>query len=244
MSNQIRLYGKNRKKVPSGNSYWTDIDQWKNQIRRETGKDPLYVNVTTRSKEAWARDLSPIRMGPIDTYDENGETLKAVSVEVAWQYSKIYSGVKRKNEILPLAFANPDGTPKQIWRNWRDRAWDEPKFHWDHPDFPDNKISVRRAFPKGSPIQSWFWDGEILDAVTARKKIYAKLYCDFVQKTESFKILKGLFRENHLLIYDIDGYDYVELGMTPEQTIRDLNHSWGHGLLLTLLLQGIDPVSL
>jgi hypothetical protein len=29
--------------------------------------------------------------------------------------------------------------------------------------------------------------------------------------------------------------------MTPEDTIRDLNHSWGHGLLLTLMLQGIDP---
>ena len=28
--------------------------------------------------------------------------------------------------------------------------------------------------------------------------------------------------------------------MTPEDTIRDINHSWGHGLLLSLLLQGID----
>ena len=47
-----------------------------------------------------------------------------------------------------------------------------------------------------------------------------------------------------LLIYDIDGYDYVALGMKPEDTIRDLNHSWGHGLLLTLMLQGIDPTKL
>ena len=45
----------------------------------------------------------------------------------------------------------------------------------------------------------------------------------------------------NLAIFDFDGYDYKELGMTPEDTIRDLNHSWGHGLVLSLLLEGIDP---
>ena len=28
--------------------------------------------------------------------------------------------------------------------------------------------------------------------------------------------------------------------MSVDDTIRDLNHSWGHGLLLTFLLQDID----
>jgi hypothetical protein len=43
------------------------------------------------------------------------------------------------------------------------------------------------------------------------------------------------------VIFDFDGYDHVELGMTVEDTIRDLNHSWGHGLVLSFLLRGIDP---
>lgn len=90
-------------------------------------------------------------------------------------------------------------------------------------------------------MRSFYWGGKLLSAVEARREIYATLYCREVVKTPEYRRLETLFRGGDLSIFDFDGYDFVELGMTPEDTIRDLDHSWGHGLLLALMLRGIDP---
>jgi hypothetical protein len=165
-------------------------------------------------------------------------------VEVAWQYSKIYSHELVDGKLLPLDFQEANGRPNRNWFRWRDRAWRNPKFRASHASFKANKKHVRRAFPKGSTVAGWYWNGRVLDAVTARREIYATLYCRSVLQSPAFQRLKELLSSNDVVIYDIDGYDYVTLGMSPEDTIRDVNHSWGHGLLLNLLLTGIDPTSL
>jgi len=103
---------------------------------------------------------------------------------------------------------------------------------------------VRRGFPKGTRVSSFYWNGKLLNPVEARREIYANLYCREVVQTHSYQQLKTLHQSGDLAIFDFDGYDYLELGMTPSDTIRDLDHSWGHGLLLTFLLQGIDPRNL
>ena len=244
ISPEVRIYGKNLRNPRKGKSYWTDISSWKSDRFLKTGRFPRTVNVTTKSTESWSRNLSPIRIGTVDTYEENGSTLVATSVEVAWQYSKIYSHRNEGGRLIPLHFTDSKGRPNSDWFRWRDEAWNKAEFHWKHPDFEKNKKFVRRGFPKGSPVSSFYWNGKLLNPVEARREIYANLYCREVVQTHSYQQLKTLHQSGDLAIFDFDGYDYLELGMTPGDTIRDLDHSWGHGLLLTFLLQGIDPRNL
>ena len=84
-SSEVRIYGKNLRNPRKGGSYWTDISSWKSERFQKTGRFPRTVNVTTKSTESWSRNLSPIRIGTVATYEENGSTLVATSVEVAWQ---------------------------------------------------------------------------------------------------------------------------------------------------------------
>jgi hypothetical protein len=237
---EVRLYGKNRKRLKHRRSYWTDIKAWGRSRLRKTGRIPTTVNVTSRAKD-WGHELSPILLGPVNTYKEDGAMLTAVNVEVAWQYSKIYSHKNVDGRLVPLNFLNKNGRPNARWFRWRDRAWSNPRFRWGHPEFGVNKRLVRRAFPKGSTVAAWYWDGELLDQVTARREIYAQLYCRSVRKTPAYRRLQRLHTQGDVLVYDFDGYDHVALRMSPEDTIRAIDHSWGHGLLLTLLLQGVDP---
>lgn len=241
---EVRVYGKNLRNPRKGKSYWTDISRWKTDRFQKTGRFPTTVNVTTKSTESWSRDLSPIRIGTVDTYGENGSTLVATSVEVAWQYSKIYSHRKEDGKLVPLNFTDSRGRPNSNWFRWRDEHWNKPEFHWNHPDFEKNKKLVRRGFPKGSPVSSFYWNGKLLNPVEARRSIYATLYCREVIQTPSYQQLEKIHQSGDLAIFDFDGYDYRVLGMSPEDTIRDLDHSWGHGLVLSLLLQGIDPRNL
>ena len=210
---------------------------------KETGCLPAKVNVTTRTKE-WSRGLSPFLLGPVDTYQEEGKMLTAVSVEVAWQYSKIYSHENVDGKLVPLNFQKPDGMPNREWFAWRNRAWRNPRFHWDDSRFDSNKKLLRRAFPKGSTVAAWYWDGRLMDAVTARRKIYATLYCNAVRQSPAYQQLLDLYAKGDVAVFDLDGYDYVALAMSAEDTIHEINHSWGHGLLLTLMLNGIDPTLL
>ena len=242
----IRLYGKNRKTVAPRQTriYWTDIQRWKDERKCAVGRFPKTLNVTTRSK-SWSRALSPIIIGPVETYKERGRMLTAINAEVAWQYSKIYSHACEDGELKALDFQNADGSPNASWFAWRNQAWTNPRFHHRHKAFEQNKGLVRRAFPKGSTVAAWYWDGRtITDPVQARREIYATIYATAVARLPEFQRLRELFKSYDLAIYDIDGYDYVALGMSPEDTIRTAEHSWGHGLLLTLMLQGIDPTKL
>ena len=241
---EIRVYGKNRKNTPSGvRSYWTDIDGWRNRRFRETGRYPVTVNVTTQSS-GWGRFLSPMCLGPVETYTEGEKIRTAVSVEVAWQYSKVYREEKIGDDFRGLGFIGSDGGPTQQWFAWRDRAWSNDGFSCDHEAFKENKSRIRRGYPKGSPVGFWYWNELKMDQVTGRREIYARLYCQEVRKTDAYERIQEIASENDLIIYDIDGYDYVELGMTAEETVRDLGHSWGHGLILSFMLAGIDPVTL
>lgn len=243
---EIRLYGKNPKKVMPGlsRSYWTDIKAWKDARKKATGHYPTTINVTTKAAN-WGRELSPIVIGPVETYREGRRMLTAINAEVAWQYSKIYSHANTAGMLTPLKFQNADGSPNADWFAWRDAAWTNPRFNHRHKDFKANKGLVRRAFPKHSKVAAWYWDGRVItDPIQARREIYATVYSRAVQNTPAFKRLRDVLNAGDLVIYDIDGYDYVALGLSPDDTIQILEHSWGHGLLLTLMLQGIDPTKL
>ena len=237
---EVRVYGKNRKERGGGKpSFWTDKDAWIAERKRATGREPTVVNVMSVSGEPWSRELSPMVLGPVSTYD--GKT--AVSVEVAWQYSRVYSQVMSDGKLEPTVFAHPDGSPTPQWFAWRHYNWGRAEFQHTHPDFKRHKNVIRRAFPKGS-VSLWYWDGCMLDRVTARREIYARLYLQYALKTAAWKKLQDLHRNGDVFIFDNDGYDDIALGMTPDETLLTPDHPWGHGTLLAFMLRGIDPLKL
>ena len=251
--NIIRLYGKNRRHPARGQrSYWTDITTVREQRVRIAVREPALVNVTSRSSDPDFRNLSPMRMGPVECYPERGRMVSAVSVEVAWQYSKVYSHVVNdagrlvniRSQFIGVDSRGESG-PSAQWFAWRDAAFSDPRFAHTHPEFETNKRRVRRAFPKGSQVAFWYWDGAMLDAVQARQRIYAALYERFVIKTAGFRRLREIVADgNDLILYDLDGYDWVQLGMTPTECVTDLDHSFGHGMVIAFLLQNIAPTKL
>jgi hypothetical protein len=254
----IRLYGRNYRRVAKGaRSYWTDIQGWCRTRKRLTRREPFFINVTSKSQVPEFRDLSPMLMGPVDCYRENGRLITAGSVEVAWQYSKVYSHIWNKNgklEDVRRRFVTSDAEgnegPTREWFRWRDAAYGNPRFIHNHPQFEANKILVRHPFPKGpkatrSRVAFWYWNGKILDAVQARQHIYARLYKQFVLRTPGFRQLRErCARGDDLKIFDRDGYDWVDLRMTPADCVKDPNHSFGHGMVIAFLLQNIDPTKL
>lgn len=268
---QIHLYGrKNEKDVPDGERcYWTDFEKWTAERKAITGSKPFYANVTSDSTDPFFRELSPMLIGPVDCYHEKRgkkwKSVTAVSVEVAWQFSKVYREVideTGKPQDVSKRFITTDADGKQFpseaWFAWRDAAYNNPCYRHDHPEFEKkqpngktNKMLVRHPFPTGSKIAFWYWGGKILDSVQARQHIYATLYAEHIVKMRGFKLLREAFTSRDgkpgcdLRIFDRDGYDWASLRMpmTPEDCVR-AEHSFGHGMVIAFLLKGIDPTNI
>ena len=124
----------------------------------------IVVDVTSRSKEAWTKELSPFHLGPIDLYD--GHTSK--TMENAWQYCKVYE---------QMADANQEPLPSYL--AWAQSGWNNPKAN---------------RFPQGrgtKPLYS-LWKGQHLGYIEARMRIYAPLYTNAVQPTKAWRRLECL----------------------------------------------------
>ena len=196
---RIRIYGKNKEtpRDPERESYWTEIEKWIDERRNVSRREPFYVNVTSNGSvdEFNFRKLSPMLMGPVTCYSENGEAVVAQSVEVAWQYSKVYSWVinkfgKRVDRTKQFMTKDEKGNPKpsKRWFGWRDAAYNNPRFAPDSPELKQNKERVRCAYTKSSTagrseVAFWYWDGEVIfNPAEARKRIYSKLYVELSAK--------------------------------------------------------------
>jgi hypothetical protein len=169
-----------------------------------------YINTTSRSTN-WSRGLSPFLLGPVELY--NG--MISLNVENAWQFSKVYKEYTNNNE---------DPTPEYF--NWANKGW-------------NSKFAYRYPLGKGrKPLYSW-WNGEKLDYITARKKIYYPLYSKTVEKTESYKILEKMYKETgELWLWDFDCYDHRKLNMNYDDVLNCPNRKMGHAFVLAMMLEG------
>jgi len=251
----IRLHGKNDASVVGGRCYYTNPEFLRAEMKLITGREPVCVNVTSSSNDDDFRQLSPMMMGlDAPCYSENKRLVTGKTVEVIWQYSKVYCGhVNEADELeagAPHTFIKMDADgkilgPSDEWFKWRDAAYNNPCFHPSHPEFEKHKSKVRRAFTGNSEIAFWWWDGRMLNRIQARQQIYATLYSTFLLKTRGFERLKEIVaRGDALRIFDLDGYDWLDLGMEPADCVRDANHSFGHGLCIALHLLGKNPADL
>ncbi len=148
-------------------------------------------------------------LGPCELYGG----YKALNMENAWQYAKVYD-----------RHTTFDG-PSEDYFKWAKAGWDNPK-------------AVRYPMGKGAkPEYSW-WDGVAYSYIAARKKIYAPLYAKAVENTLSFKRLKEMAESlPELWLWDFDGYDHKALGMSYTDVLNCESKKMGHAFVLAMMLE-------
>lgn len=180
---------------------------------RERGKLPEGVKTisTVSHSKTWSQGLSPFILGPVKLYGD----YVAKNMENGWQYAKVYP-----------QFLGPDGNPLEDYFIWAQGGWENPK-------------AVRYPMGKmGKPAYSW-WDGEKLSYVQARKRIYAPLYSEAVEKTEAYRRLRQIYEEQgEVWLWDFDGYNHRGLGMSYEEVLNCETRKMGHAFVLAMMLEG------
>jgi hypothetical protein len=178
-------------------------------MRDEVAFGETEVNTTSRTKVEWQRGLSPFFLGPCRLYGPH----VAKNMENAWQFSKVYT-----------THVDIHGDPTHIYWDWAKKGWASD---WAH------------RYPMGHaqrPLYS-FWDGERLDYIEARKKIYVPLYAEAVLQTPAWAELQRRFRDGEkLALRDFDGYDNVPKGMSLTDVLNCSSRKMGHAFVLLALL--------
>lgn len=168
------------------------------------------VNCCSIAK-GWSRQLSPFYLGPVTLWDGR----VSCTMENAWQGSKVYS----------LHYLKSNQSPTAEWYDWSERLFNNPR-------------AVRYPMGRGAkPVGSW-WDGEILNYVTARKAIYWPLYRNAVRKMFGWECLKKLFTQQitpqPITLWDFDGYERGD--KTLREVVNDPQHKMGHAFVLAAML--------
>jgi hypothetical protein len=143
----------------------------------------------------------------------------AKNFENLWQFSKVY-----KKHIMPI-----DGYPDASWYKWRDAGY-------------SNSRAIRYPMGKGAIPEYSLWNGEKLEYIQARKKIYVPEYAKNVIETSAFKRLKHIYQDCYntkLILLDYDAYDHQSLGMTLKDVINNPNRKMGHAFVLIMMLTGV-----
>lgn len=204
------------------------LPKWNYQHRmyelRDKGEP--YEVVDTTSGGGRFRGLSPFVLGPCKTYTG----IYARNFENLWQYSKVYGWQTIQyesggNTNIPISLLHPSNE----WYKWRKQGWDNPK-------------AVR--YPMGKGVKALFshWQSTNMDYVTARKRIYAVEYCGNVVKTDSFRLLRSMFKNGtNLILLDYDAYDHRQLGIDLKDVINNPDKKCGHAFILAMILTGVLP---
>ena len=138
----------------------------------------------------------------------------AKNVENGFQACKVY------------APHDDNGKPNKDYFLWAQRIWND---------------TYAQRYPMGKgvkPLYSW-WDGQKLDYIEARKKIYVPIYGRGVAKTKAFGKLLYIYRTTNKDIYlvDFDGYNHIQMNKTLTDVLNDPNMRMGHAFVIYSLLQ-------
>lgn len=169
------------------------------------------INVCSNSSNEW-KSLSPFLMGPVKLYG----IYTAQNMENAWQYSKVYP-----------CHVDESGNPTPSYRKWALEGW-------------MNERAVRYPMGKGAiPLYS-LWDGEKLDYISARKKIYIPLYSKLARATIGYKKLEMMCENGgEIVLFDFDGYDNERFNMTMDEVVNNPKKKMGHAFVLKMMLEGM-----
>lgn len=170
------------------------------------------INVTSCSRDL-GKNLSPMILGPVVIPNR---PLKALRVENAWQYSKVYP-----------EHADSNGDPNVWWYFWSANGFSKPRGE----RYPKGKTAI--------PLYC-YWNKKKLDYLESRLNVYIPIYAKAARDSGWFKWLEDKYKtDGHITLWDYDGYDYLAEGKTLEDCIRDLSRPLGHAFVLALMLKGM-----
>ena len=172
-------------------------------------KEPGTINTTSHSAADWSRGLSPFTLGPIGLYGSHTARI----FENAWQFAKLYP-----------EHADTNGYPTDEYWTWAQNGW-------------DSIMAFRYPAGKGRKPLCSLWNGNRLGYIEARKQIYIPLYQNAVKQTTAYQKLEHLYLEQgHLTLFDFDGYDHRQLGMSFSDVINCQTRICGHAFVLAIML--------
>lgn len=183
-------------------------------VRKNLQSNPngFYVNVTSSGNER-ERQLSPFSLGSCRLYGR----ATSKRMENAWQFSKVYP-----------QHVGGDGRPTAEYFEWAAAGW---------------ASSQAQRHPMGRNARAVFhwWDGQRLDKVEARKRIYVPLYAEQVVIQPYYQGLKKVWQEdiepdpaNSLYLMHFDAYEYCTMSFS--EVLNNPAKSMGHGFVLAMLL--------
>lgn len=163
---------------------------------------------TTSKSKNWSKGLSPFVLGPCKLY--NG--FVSITMENAWQYSKVYA-------------CHIDKEPTEEYWQWAKAGW-------------ASSWANRYPMGKGAIPEYSLWNGEKLNYVEARKKIYVPLYYNAVKNTKAYEMLREIYQKEEIIyLWDFDGYDHEKLGMTLKDVLNHPGKKMGHAFVLANMLK-------
>lgn len=172
-------------------------------------EDAFVINTTSMSKD-FGKGFSPFFLGPVDLW--GGYT--SLNVENAWQFSKVYKKHLDNNMY-----------PSMRWFEWAEKGWTT---EWAH----------RYPMGKGEIPQYSYWNGEKLNYIESRKRIYCPLYFEALNKdkTPLMLVRNALMNHREVWLWDFDGYDYHKLGMSLEDVLNNPKKKMGHAFVVAMIL--------
>ena len=172
-------------------------------------EDAFVLNTTSGSKN-YGKNLSPFYLGPVSLWGG----YSSLNVENAWQFSKVYK------EHL-----DDDMNPSKDWFEWAEKGW-------------TSKWAYRYPMGKGKIPAYSYWNGEKLNYIESRKKVYCPLYYEALMKKGSLTVLRGLLSEHEQVwLWDFDGYDHHKLGMSLEDVLNYPKRKMGHAFVVAMALE-------
>ena len=119
-------------------------------------------------------------------------------LENLWQFSKVI-----ESEL------DDNGDPGMVFLARREEGFSRPK-------------GIRRKSDK-SPVKFFYWEGEKLDLVEARKQIYCRYYEQLVEKTDAYRALEQLIKDDiNIQILGYDGREYDSKSDPDGSQLNDL----------------------
>lgn len=171
---------------------------------------PFLVDTTSKSATAWSKGLAPEVLGPVRLY---GGRI-AQTVRNGFECSKVYS-----DDV------GDDGQPSQRYWDWATAGW--------------NSLNANAALkePNARP-EFFYWEGNRLSALEARKRVFLSLYRNAVASTPAFCHLATMVeRCPEVVLFDFEGFDETAHDLTLKDVLLDMRRPLSHAFVLKAMLQ-------
>lgn len=174
-------------------------------------ENAVIINVTSKSADKVARELSPFHLGPV-TVTPFDDKIECKKMENAWQYSKVYAGYEDKN----------------TWLQWASKGFESDKA---------NRFPFGKAGKKTMKLVYFWHKNQQLSYIEARKQIYCVQYAAAAEKyaAEALERLRNLYDSGKTIcLLDFDGSSKRQ---DLKQVLNDSNKALAHAYLIAMLIK-------